>query len=222
MAAVVSTINKKIDMKRLKLLSAAILICTFSYGQTVKIQTGVSISNLDRQVGSLDWKHENKSLVGIPISIGLDYFQKMHFCLSSNLGLLKKGGTVTLKAPQQIITPGITIGDEYVSDQKTFANIDYLSFNTTCDFSYPLKNNITPFISLGPRIDLLLDNVDIYNKYSYGLLLGGGLKYNIKKLQVGLRFDYYLNLNDIYKTEQYGTLRDKTFTTNLIIGYRLK
>jgi len=209
-------------MKRLKFLSAAILICTFLFGQTIKIQTGVSVSNLDWQVSSLDWKHENKNLVGIPISIGLDYFQKKHFSLSSNLGLLKKGGTVTLKAPQQVPTPGITIGDEYLSDQKTGANLDYLSLNTTCDFSYPFKNDITPFIGLGPRIDLLLDNVDIYNKYSYGLLFGGGLKYNIKKIQVGIRFDYYLNFNNMYKTEQYGTLRDKTFTTNLIIGYRLK
>lgn len=209
-------------MKRLKFLSAAILFCILSYGQTIKIQTGVSVSNLDWQVSSLEWKHENKNLVGIPISIGLDYFQKKHFSLSSSLGMLKKGGTVTLKAPQQVITPGISIGDVSLSDQKTMVNLDYLSFNTTCDFSYPLENNITPFIGLGPRIDLLLDNADIYNKYSYGLLFGGGLKYNIKKIQVGLRFDYYLNFNDIYKTEQYGTLRDKTFTTNLIIGYRLK
>jgi len=209
-------------MKQLKILSAAILICPFLFGQTLKIQTGVSSSNLDWQISSLDWKHENKNLVGIPISIGLDYFQKKHFNISSNLGFLKKGGTVTLKAPQQVLTSGITIGDDYLSDQVTGANLDYLSFNTTCDFSYPLKNNITPFIGIGPRIDLLLNNEEIYNKYSYGLLFGGGLKYNIKKIQVGIRCDYYLNINNIYKTEQYGTLRDKTFTTNIIIGYRLK
>ena len=215
-------------MRQLKFLAATLLICTFSFGQTIKIQTGVSVSNLDWKDIYDDWSYNDNNLIGLPIFIGVDYLEKKYFSLSSNIGLLRKGGSITKFVPDELrnLHEGGLYEDPVSAypfhDLTTVANIDYLSFNTTCDFNYPLKNNVTPFIGLGPRIDLLLDNVDIYNKCSYGLLFGGGLKYNMKKIQVGLRFDYYLNLNDIYKTELNGTLSDKTFTTNLIIGYRLK
>jgi hypothetical protein len=200
-------------MKRFKLLATVLLISGFSFGQVVKIQTGVSISSLDWQVSSPDWIHDNETLMGCPVFIGLDYLDKKYFNLSSNIGLLKKGGKVTLKN---------TNPAKYVGDQITETNLDYLSVNTTCDFKYPLENKITPFIGIGPRIDLLLNDISFINKFSYGLLLGGGFKYDINKIQIGLRVDYYLNFNKINKAELYGTLRDKTVTTSLVVGYRLK
>ncbi len=102
------------------------------------------------------------------------------------------------------------------------ATLDYLSLNTTFDFQFPIEDKVIPFISFGPRVDLLLNSISEYNKFNYGLLLGGGLKYPLSdKLQLGLRADYYLNLRDISKTGQNRTISDKTFTTNLVLGYRL-
>lgn len=209
-------------MTRLKLLAITLLFACFSYGQTIKIQTGVSVSNLDWKFNSQYQMFEQENFIGVPVFIGLDYFEKKYFNLSTNFGYIKKGGEVTLKAKPKPFTPGLVDAGEVLPDKGLRSYLNYLSLNTTFDFNYPFNIGITPFVGVGPRIDFLLTDESFYNKYNYGLLMGGGVKYDINKLRVGLRFDYYLNFNDLFKTEQYGTLNDRTFTTNLIIGYRLK
>jgi hypothetical protein len=205
--------KRKQNMKRLKILSTALLISSFSFGQLMKIQSGISISNLDWKIGTYDWKYDNEKLIGNSFSVGLDYLDKKYYNLSSNISLLKKGGKVTATA-------------ENVSDRILQVNIDYLSVNTTFELKYPFQNKITPFISYGPRLDMLLSEIYLtnYNNYNYGLLLGGGLKYDINRIQVGFRTDYYLNFNEINKpiTHVFGVINDKTLTCNLTIGYRLK
>jgi len=198
-------------MKRLALLSIALLIAGVSFGQVLKIQSGVSISNIDIQTSgnSDNLTQDNKRLVGYSFFVGMDYLQHKNFNLSSNIGMLRKGGQALLYS-------------NWGYGQGIKATLDYLSLNTTCDFQFPIEDKITPYISFGPRVDVLLNSISEYNKINYGLLLGGGLKYDInKKLQLGLRADYYLNLRDISKTGQTRTVSDKTFTTNLVLGYRL-
>ena len=198
-------------MKRLPLLSIALLITVLSLGQVIKIQSGISISNLDMQTNgnSTNLTQDNKRLVGYSFFVGMDYLQHKNFNLSSNIGMLRKGGESMFYT-------------NWGYGQGIKATLDYLSLNTTCDFQFPIEDKITPFISFGPRVDLLLNPINEYNKLNYGLLLGGGLKYDISnKLQLGLRADYYLNFKDISKTGQARTVSDKTFTTNLVLGYRL-
>ena len=198
-------------MKRLALLSIALLITGVSFGQVLKIQSGVSISNIDIQTsGSSDnLTQDNKRLVGYSFFVGMDYLQHKNFNLSSNIGMLRKGGQALLYS-------------NWGYGQGIKATLDYLSLNTTCDFQFPIEDKRTPYISFGPRVDILLNPISEYNKINYGLLLGGGLKYDINnKLQLGLRADYYLNFKDISKTGQTRTVSDKTFTTNLVLGYRL-
>jgi opacity protein-like surface antigen len=198
-------------MKRLALLSIALLIAGVSFGQVLKIQSGVSISNIDIQTSgnSDNLTQDNKRLVGYSFFVGMDYLQHKNFNLSSNIGMLRKGGQALLYS-------------NWGYGQGIKATLDYLSLNTTCDFQFPIDDKITPYTSFGPRVDVLLNSISEYNKINYGLLLGGGLKYDInKKLQLGLRADYYLNFKDISKTGQTRTVSDKTFTTNLVLGYRL-
>ena len=198
-------------MKRSQLLSIALLISVLSFGQILKIQSGVSISNIDIQTsGSSDnLTQDNKRLVGYSFFVGMDYLQHKNFNLSSNIGMLRKGGQALLYS-------------NWGYGQGISASLDYLSLNTTCDFQIPIEDKVMPFISFGPRVDLLLNPISEYNKFNYGLLLGCGLKYDINnKLQLGLRADYYLNFKDISKTGQARTVSDKTFTTNLVLGYRL-
>ena len=200
-------------MKRLKYLSTVLLISSFSFGQLVKIQSGISISNLDWKLGSYDWKYDNEKLIGYSFSVGLDYLDKKYYNLSSNITMLKKGGKVTATA-------------ENVSDRILQVNMDYLSFNTIFELTYPLRDKISPFISYGPRLDMLLNELysTNYYKYSYGLLFGGGFKYDINMIQIGFRVDYYLNFNEINKpiTHVFGVIHDKTLTCNMTVGYRLK
>jgi opacity protein-like surface antigen len=198
-------------MKRLPLLSIALLVAVLSFGQAIKIQSGVSISNIDIQTSgtSDNLTQDSKRLVGYSFFVGMDYLRHKNFNLSSNIGMLRKGGQALLYS-------------NWGYGQGIKATLDYLSLNTTCDFQFPIEDKITPFVSFGPRVDVLLNPIGEYNKLNYGLLLGGGLKYDLSnKLQLGLRADYYLNFKDISKTGQARTVSDKTFTTNLVLGYRL-
>ena len=200
-------------MKRLNILSAALFICSISFGQILKIHSGVSISNLDWKIGSNEWKYNNESLIGYSFLVGLDYLNNTNFNLSSNIGLIKKGGKVIAIA-------------ENSADRILDVSLDYLTLNTTCEFKYQLKNKVTPFISYGPRLDMLLNELYLttYNRFNYGLLLGGGIKYDINKIQLGFRLDYYFNFNKINmtRTEVFaGIINDKTLACNLSFGYRL-
>jgi opacity protein-like surface antigen len=198
-------------MKRLPLLSIALLVAVLSFGQAIKIQSGVSISNIDIQTSgtSDNLTQDSKRLVGYSFFVGMDYLRHKNFNLSSNIGMLRKGGQALLYS-------------NWGYGQGIKATLDYLSLNTTCDFQFPIEDKITPFVSFGPRVDVLLNPIGEYNKLNYGLLLGGGLKYDLSnELQLGLRADYYLNFKDISKTGQARTVSDKTFTTNLVLGYRL-
>jgi hypothetical protein len=198
-------------MKRSKLLSIALLVTVLSFGQTLKIQSGVSISTIDMQTSgsTTGLTKDNKRLVAYSFFVGMDYLQHKNFNLSSNIGMLRKGGESMFYT-------------NWGYGQGIKATLDYLSLNTTCDFQFTIEDKVIPFISFGPRVDVLLNPISEYNSFNYGLLLGGGLKYPLSdKLQLGLRADYYLNFRDISKTGQTRTVSDKTFTTNLVLGYRL-
>jgi hypothetical protein len=107
--------------------------------------------------------------------------------------------------------------------------LDYFSFNTVIDFKYPLPNKISPLVSIGPRIDYLLNyskdfewlkNENSLKELSYGLIIGAGIKYELSKIEVGIRADYYLNFNDIAKLKDRNldiNVKDNTFTINLLI-----
>jgi len=211
-------------MKKTGFLIVILTITFFVYGQTVKIQGGTSVSRFDWKL--LESYLFRQSLVGYSIFAGVDYLDKRFFNLSSNVGMIRKGGRLEYLRYVELGSPS--------SIYKAKATLDYLSVNTTIDFKYRTGNPITPFISLGPRFDYLL-NSDLHFKSlkdiialksaSIGLILGGGLIYEICDFQFGLRADYYLDLTKVadWTIEYDGKeISVKTYTLNMSIGYRLK
>ncbi len=213
-------------MKRIPLLLVMLLFISYSYGQTFTVQAGPSFSRLDWKINinSTDTNLFNKILVGYSVFAGCDYLEKKYFNLSSNIGLIRKGGKDKLDL--------INVSGENMGEQTVKATMDYITVNTTFDLKYPIKDKIIPYISLGPRFDYLmahskeindLDNSDELNKYNVGLILGGGVKYNLSKIQLGIQAHYYLNFEKIAdKNNMGGSVKDNTFIINLTIGYRLK
>lgn len=214
-------------MKHLKLLAFGLILSNLSFGQIIKIQTGATLSKFDWKIGNLDLEPFNETLIGYSVFAGMDYFEKKFFNLSSNLGFIRKGGKGKITFT--------TATGEPIDEKSEKAKLGYFTVNTTLDLKYPIKDKITPFISVGPRFDYLasyskvfdgLNEIDELKKYNIGLILGGGIKYDLSKIQIGLRADYYLNFEKVadwpLQTGNLGgEINDRTITLNLIIGYRL-
>ena len=217
-------------MKKTGLLVIGLIIAILTNGQTIKIQGGTSISKLDWELKGINVDPFYKeTLIGYSFFAGMDYFDKKYFNFSSNIGMIRKGGKDEIQLTDQY---GELTG-QTITEKPT---LDYLSINTMIDLKYPIKEIVSPFISFGPRFDYLvssskhfdtLKEIDELKSTSIGLLLGGGLKYDISSLQFGLRADYYLDFTKvanwtIENTGNGGEVTVNTFTINLIIGYRLK
>ncbi|WP_299680591.1 outer membrane beta-barrel protein [uncultured Tenacibaculum sp.] len=217
-------------MKKTRLLLIALTFTIIINGQTLKIQGGTSISKLNWKLSGInDNPFYNETLIGYSIFAGLNYLEKQYFNLSSNIGMIRKGGKDEIQLTDQF--------GEFTGQTVTEKpSLDYLSINTTIDFKYKIKERLSPFISFGPRFDYLvnsskhfesLENINELKRTSLGLIFGGGLKYDISNFQLGLRADYYLDFTKVanWETESSpngGEVTVDTFTINLTIGYRFK
>lgn len=214
-------------MRRLTFLIFVSLVSLTSFGQTLNVQTGPTFSSLDWNNDATSLSYYNDMMIGYSFFVGLDYLDAKYYNLSSNFGMVRKGGKEPFLSIEYFGDPGVV--------KNIYAKMDYLSVNTLIDLKYPISDKISPYISLGPRIDYLvgfsneLDNLtgkDDLNLLQYGFVLGGGLKYNLRKLQVGIHADYYLNLNNaanwsVTSAHYKGKISDKTVVLNLSIGYKL-
>ena len=215
-------------MKKAGLLLIVLTIAVFANGQIVKIQGGTSFSKLDWNLKGTNLSLWDEMFIGYSIFAGIDYLDKSYFNLSSNIGMIRKGGqgAVTLA----------DIGGYPILNYTDKPTLDYLSLNTTIDFKYRIRETITPFIGFGPRFDYLLNHsrhfdemkkLGEFNDISFGLILGGGLKYDISDFQFGLRTDYYFDFKKVAEwtfedTGMGGKISVNTFTLCLSVGYRLK
>ena len=217
-------------MRKIGLILTGLMIYSLTFGQILKVQVGTSISQLD-------WKFKginidplyDKMLTSYSVLAGLDYMDKKYINISSNVGIIRKGGKSETKLVDQ---SGLYTGETIVEKPT----LDYLSINTTIDLKYKIKEAFSPFVSFGPRFDYLInsskyfDNLKDLNELkstSIGLILGGGFKYDMSKIQLGLRADYYLDFTKIAdwtiaQSSRGGEVTVKTFTINLTIGYKLK
>ena len=218
-------------MKKNFLIATLLAFTCFAYGQTFKFQAGISSSSLNwKTVDRTEQMHSQK-ITGYSLFFGLDYLQKKYFNLSSNVGIIRKGGE---DADIFSVDP---LGQPLLAQrQKAFLN--YLSVNTTLDLKYPVKEKLFPFVSFGPRIDYLISNNSYFNflketkelnKLSYGINLGAGIKYQFSRFQIGIRGDYLLNfknISDYIVTTSFDIerrqLKDKTFLANVTFDYKLK
>ncbi|HBZ67986.1 MAG TPA: hypothetical protein DEO70_14220 [Bacteroidales bacterium] len=217
-------------MKKTGLLLIGLIIAILSNGQTIKIQGGTSVSKLDWQMkGMITNSFYNETMIGYSIFAGVDYLDKQYYNLSTNIGMIRKGG----KGEIALVDQYGELTGQTITEKPT---LDYLSINTMIELKYRIKETVTPFISFGPRFDYLvshsshlysLEDIDELKSISVGLIFGGGLKYDISNLQFGLRADYYLDFTkiadwSIESTGNNGEVTVNTFTLNLTIGYRLK
>lgn len=103
-------------MKKIILLFSCFLLMNISYSQIIKIDNGFSITNLKTK--KFDALHTNiSSYCGF---IGIDYFNKKQFYLSSEIGYIRIGGKET--------NEDLPVTD---SAYKVFKSFKYGQVNTT-------------------------------------------------------------------------------------------
>lgn len=217
-------------MKKIVFFIIGILFVVYANGQKIKIQGGASISKLDwNLIGTNSNSFYEESLIAYSFFVGLDYLENQYFNLSSNIGTIQKGGKGEIPLSDQ---NGDLTGQTIIEKPS----LDYFSINTMIELKYRIKETVTPFISFGPRFDYLyssskhfdvLEEKKELKNTSYGLILGGGMKYDISNFQFGLRADYYYDFTKVaeWTIENTGISGEATvnaFTINLTMGYKLK
>jgi hypothetical protein len=223
--------QKPDKMKKLLIIFTGLfLIIEFSIGQIVKLQLGRNWSVLEDGKSTQYFdplEGFDEPFPGYSLFIGIDYLNLKVFNLSSNLGYITK------KGEQSYISLRPNGGSDLITNRT---NLGYLSFNTTIDLKYPVRDLLIPFVSVGPRLDYLISDKsesrwDILKPAVYGMTLGGGLKYNISKIQIGLRFDHYLNFNKNSELSAMASytgfigavqITEKTSLVSLTIAYKLE
>lgn len=214
-------------MKHKLMLFTVLSIAIIAKGQMIKIQAGPAISQLKWQLKGIDAEFFPQVLTSWAFLAGVDYMERRYFNLSSNIGMIRKGGRDEI----MVTDPNGNHTGEYITSKP---HLDYLTVNTCIDFM--LKKKLKPFIGIGPRFDYLLSYSKEFDKLdtlkdlrhtSFGLLLGTGLKYDVSRLQFGLRADYYLDFTKVAdwpaESNRFGgRISVKTLTVNVSIGYKLK
>ena len=204
-------------MKKLTSIITGLFLANLTWGQTINVQTGVSISDLSYKIKDMcmcPGEQYQKKLIGYSEFVGVDYFNRKYIDISANLGVTSQGGT-----------------DPDQDDKKYYQILNYASINTMVNVKYPIADKIIPYLNVGPRADILLYNNQYnfyrkatgydFNKIPFGFLFGGGLKYEFNKFKIGILYDKYVNFIKIAHIPSYNVYVS-TSTINLTIGYNLK
>ncbi len=215
-------------MKRIGIFLLLFMFVALAHAQTFNVQAGTSISKLNWELSTLNTKSiYNKTLLSYSVLMGVNYIDKKYFNLSSNIGLIKRGG----KADRYLNDSDGKLTGEVITEKPA---LDYLTFNSTIDLKYPLNEKLVSFISCGPRVDYLLNNSNHFDPLksmnelediTLGVILGGGIRYTRQNMEYGVRVDYYADLNSPaeWTVENVnGKVSLNTLTVNCTVGYRLK
>jgi hypothetical protein len=219
-------------MRTRVLLFSLILLETTINGQTMYLKIGPSFSKLIWNTSVFYNGAFDQSIIGIDAIVGINYLKFKYFNLSSEAGYVQKGGSKTTLS--HVIGDGVS---------RNTIRLNFFTLNTTFNLKIPIKELIEPYIFVGPRIDYLFsyseqedfikhfDEAGELNKVSYGIIFGGGIKLKVKRIQLGLVFDYYLTINKLVNysitvstatgmQEVTNKLFDNTFTINALFSYK--
>jgi len=197
--------------------------------QTLNLRIGPTISSFERKTSTGSSNPYDKNLVGFDIMVGYDYLDFRYFNLSSNLGYIQKGGAASVlwlnsPGPEEVM----------LKDAKT--KLNFITVNTLFEGKIPVMKFMDPFVHAGPRLDYLVsysesvsylslyEGIGQLHKYIYGLVVGGGVDFKIKRLKMGIVFDYCWNFNNLVDhTASSGTrvrVSDNTFSLDFQVGYK--
>ena len=204
--------------KFLTLLFLTITISSFS--QILKVKNGISFSSLELTESPADISEAEflgENITTYSFIVGLDYFEKKWFYLSSEIGYLKKGGEQNIE-----IFPNN--GTENIKESW-----GYLHLNTTARLPIRLKNHAHFYMGAGPTFDVLIDSDTFESSFYEGHVLNStifglkgevGFAMDFKKIRVGLNASYLYDIDNLGGTESL-EYKNQAYQIMLSLGYRL-
>lgn len=206
-------------MAIVRFIVSILMVTSIAMGVTLNLQGGINRSTIEFDLGDSFFSSYDAAPQPGPLFLfGVDYLDRGEFNLSSNIGVFHAAGT---------FAHNFFKGTIYYDEGLT-----YLTMNSTVDYKFLRWNRIKPFLSVGPRVDIIVhndpffDQLPQFNKYALGLNYGGGVKYVIDPLVVGFRYDYYQNFTGIGRwstSDKYesGEVEGSTMVFSLVLGYML-
>ncbi|WP_343693247.1 hypothetical protein [Chitinophaga sp.] len=198
-------------MKRIPLILLCSMFMRTAYSQVIKIDNGIAINSLKGDKFDL-FSGKVASYSGL---VGLEYFERKWFYLSSEIGYLKLGGK-----------ENGTVDGVSTRDEQTW---NYGHINTS--FRARVVNRKTEFyLGAGPYANLLLGSGAFdkaqYDGYSaervnWGLKGELGITQDINRIRIGLNGSYLIPLSATVKS-QYTTMHLRSPAFYVSLGYRLK
>jgi hypothetical protein len=198
-------------MKRISLILLCSMFIVNGYSQVIKFDNGITFNSLKGDKFDLFPGKVN----AYSALVGLEYFERKWFYLSSEIGYLKLGGK-----------DNGTIDGIPTHNEQTW---NYGQINTS--FRARTTSRKTEFyLGGGPYANVLLgsgtfDN-ELYNGYTaervnWGIKSELGITQNINKVRIGVNGSYLLPISATVKS-QYTKMNLRSPAIYLSLGYRLK
>lgn len=195
-------------MQKCILLFLFLVASITAQSQVVKLSNGIAFSSINSEKREiLDDRVKLYSFM-----LGLDYYDKKYYNLSSEIGFQSKGGR------EKIIT------GEFINEKWS-----YIHMNTTMRIKYPI-NSVQIYCGVGPFLDVLIDSnqfeSELYNNYEMNKLVFGlkpeiGFNQNLSKHMVaGLNCSYCVNLTSAGGSN-YDKIKNNVFSLMIVLAYKL-
>ncbi|SEW29420.1 hypothetical protein SAMN05428988_4070 [Chitinophaga sp. YR573] len=200
-----------VNMKRITLILLCSMFMGTGYSQVIKFDNGVAVNSL---IGD-DFDLFFNKVTSYSGLVGLEYFERKWFYLSSEVGYLKLGGK-----------ENGTIDGVPTRDEQTW---NYGQINTS--FRARVVSRKTEFYAgTGPYANVLLGSgafdKALYDGYSaerinWGFKAELGITQNINRIRVGVNCTYLLPVSATVKS-QYTNMYSRSLAFYLSLGYRFK
>ena len=207
--------TKHFSMKKLFYYALFLLFSPVAQAQFIKIDNGVLFSSFRNELKLDILTQRNTSYA---TALGIDYLQKKHFYLSSQIGYLQIGGHEKNDA-----LAGTGFGE--ACEQTSFVHL-----NTQFRYLIFTEKPFSPsfFVSLGPFANILSGKKafkSYYQGYDFQNLYGGlktelGITKDFRRLRLGLVGSYLYNLSPTAKSSALG-LNSPSYSIMFTLGYRI-
>jgi len=227
-------------MKYFLTIVAVIWYTTNTYTQTLHFRAGATQATLDWRYVEVQGPRPDQQykapLTGYAVGLGVEYFDKGLFSLSSDLWYYRSGGQFTDEEKAQRPTAG-SVG---FADPEQLL-VEHAAFSTCLNFN-PLHGKAKLQVQMGPRIDLVTDGTagvplnfvqrrDGLNRVNYGFNLGMGFYLSGERWQYGVQATWLSRLRklvdldpEITRVASFvgATADEQIFALQVSLGYRLK